>query len=133
MKNLYYITFVFILETVLFTTTALAGGDIPTKLRRLLRGKQPEVVHIETFAERLTRFQDQLTNALELQPHQECVLHHALLDQTEPLLPNEVRPDRTMTEAISHALRPDQQDLLLELLDRKPAIADEMEALSIRY
>ena len=111
----------------------MAGGDIPTAIKRIFKGKRPEAVHIETFAERLTRFQDRLTNALELQPHQECVLHHALLAQTDPLLPGETRTDRTITELLARSLRPDQQDLLLELLDRKPDIADELDALAIRY
>ncbi len=129
MKKLYFIYFALILESILFANSALA--DNPKRARLFGSRNKPVMVHIETFAERLTRFQDKLTNALMLQPHQECVLHHALLAQTETLLPGEQRNSTTITEALARVLRTEQQDLLLELTD-KAEFANEFEALSLR-
>jgi hypothetical protein len=78
----------------------------------------------ETTAQRLTRFQDKLTNALQLQPHQECVLHHALLAQTEQLLFTDTKPGATLTETLLPVLRPDQQARLLALPAQPEYVAE---------
>jgi hypothetical protein len=123
---LYVICFLLAVRVVSAAPTAAA--DLP----HLLKRRHTAIEKVETQAEHLARFQVQLTNALHLQPHQVCVLHHALLAQTAAPLPG-VAPTTalTLTEALTAVLRPEQQ-AWLQALPADAAFAPEFEALAVR-
>ena len=98
-----------------------------------LGGSKPTApLHPETPAEHLARVQVSLTNALNLQPHQVCVLHHNLLAQTEAPLPGEAPTlAPALHEALAPVLRPEQL-ALLNTLPNQPALGAELRALGLR-
>ncbi len=88
----------------------------------------------ETAVLRRARLQVQLSNALQLQPHQLCVLHHALLAQTEAPLPGEAdisATSPTLGTAIAAVLRPEQVQLLAAL-PANTALMAACQALNVR-
>ena len=88
--------------------------------------------HLETPAEHLARFQVSLTNALGLQPHQVCVLHHNLLAQTEAPLPGEAPAlAPALHEALAQVLRPEQL-AQLAALPSQASFGAELLALGLR-
>ena len=124
-KLLTLLTIICILLTVrLVNATPAAGADLP----QLFKRRHTPVEKVETQAEHLARFQVQLTNALGLQPHQVCVLHHNLLAQADPAL---YGPAPTLTEALRTVLRPEQLTAL-QALPANPAFVPEFAALSVR-
>ena len=106
-----------------------SAGGWPTWL-----GGKPVVTapHVETPTEHLARFQSSLVNALGLQPHQVCVLHHNLLAQTEAPLPGEMPAAApALHEALAPVLRPDQLARLLAL-PTQPGLGAEFAALAVK-
>ena len=120
----------FLLTVHLVSAAPTAGSDLP----HLFKRRHAPLEKVETQAEHLARFQVQLTNALGLQPHQVCVLHHALLAQTEAPLPGVATPSSpapTLTEALRPVLRPDQLTAL-QSLPANAAFVPEFAALAVR-
>lgn len=98
-----------------------------------LGGTKPAAVtHLEPPAEHLARFQVSLTNALGLQPHQVCVLHHNLLAQTEAPLPGETPAlAPALHEALAPVLRPEQL-ARLAALPAQASFSLELRTLGVR-
>jgi hypothetical protein len=120
------LTLLYILGFLL--TVRLVSAAPSADLPRLFKRHHTPVEKVETQAEHLARFQVQLTNALGLQPHQVCVLHHNLLAQADPAL---YGPAPTLTEALRAVLRPDQLTALLALPTNE-AFIPEFAALALR-
>lgn len=128
------LTILYILCFLLTVHLVSAAPAVGSNLPHLFRRRHAPVEKVETQAEHLARFQVQLTNALGLQPHQVCVLHHALLAQTEAPLPGvEVpsAPAPTLTEALRAVLRADQM-MALQALPANEVFIPEFAALSVR-
>lgn len=118
--------FLLALLSLLQTSFAASAGD-----DFIIRPKRNRPVALaQTHAQRVARFQVKLNDELGLQPHQLCVLHHALLAQTDPSWPDHPaagEPSITLREALRDVLRPDQMRILVRLPSRSDIAAESAE------